>query len=338
MTNKSHGSDRLPAKNEEETSLLKYIVKRVLQAIPMLLAVSIIIYALLQAMPGDPIDMYLENPNATLESIEAIKEAYGLNEPVHIQYLNWLKGLVTGDWGRSFNSRRPVLELIGERLAPTLQLTGTSFLLSLVIAIPLGVITAVRKGKILDNTVSTGNFLGISMPAFWFGMMLQLVFAVNLKWLPTAGRTSLTGANAGSFVDILQHLIMPSIVLALIYIASWTRYTRSNFLEVLNQDYIRTARAKGLKEKTVLMLHALRNALIPLVTVVLLDIPALFSGAVVTETVFAWPGMGSFMNDALQKQDFPVLMGILMINAVLVIVGNLIADILYAVLDPRIKY
>ena len=318
--------------------MLKYIAKRVLQSIPMLIAVSIIIYALLQAMPGDPLDMYLENPNATPEAIEAIKESYGLNEPVHIQYLNWFKGIITGDWGRSFNSRRPVLELIGERLLPTLQLTGTAFLFALLIAVPMGVTGAIRKGKLFDNTTSTLTFLGISMPAFWFGMMLQLLFAVQLKWLPTAGRTSLNGANAGSVGDVVSHLILPAIVLSFIYIASWARYTRSNYLEVLNQDYIRTARAKGLRERTVLTVHALRNALIPLVTVVMLDIPAIFSGAVVTETVFSWPGMGSFFNDALNKQDFPVLMGILMINAFLVIMSNLVADILYAVLDPRIKY
>lgn len=318
--------------------MLKYIIKRVLSAIPMLIAVSIIIYALLQAMPGDPLDMYLENPSATQEAIEAIKESYGLNEPVYIQYLNWVKGLLTGDWGRSFTSRRPVLELIGERLLPTLQLTGTAFVISLFIAVPMGITGAIRKGKLFDNVTSTVTFLGISMPSFWFGMMLQLLFSVELKWLPTAGRAEISGPGAGSFWDVLRHLILPSIVLSFIYIASWTRYARSNFLEVLNQDYIRTARAKGLKEKTVLCIHALRNALIPLVTVVMLDIPAIFSGAVVTETVFAWPGMGSFFNDALNKQDFPVLMGVLMINAVLVIVSNLIADILYAVLDPRIKY
>ena len=318
--------------------MLKYIVKRILKAIPMLIAVSVIIYGLLQAMPGDPLDMYLENPSATPEAIEAIKESYGLNKPVYIQYLNWLKGIVTGDWGRSFMSRRPVLELILEKLGPTLQLSGTAFLIALFIAIPLGITGAIKKGKIFDNITSTTTFLGISMPSFWFGMMLQLLFSVRLKWLPTAGRTSLVGENAGSFGDVALHLIMPAIVLSLIYIASWARYARSNFIEVMDQDYIRTARAKGVGERRVHFLHAMRNALIPLVTVVMLDIPAIFSGAVVTETVFAWPGMGSFFNDALTKQDFPLLMGILMINAILVILSNLIADILYAVLDPRIKY
>lgn len=318
--------------------MFKYVVKRVLKAVPMLFIVSVIIFGLLQAMPGDPLDMYIENPSATPEAIEAIKESYGLNDPVPVQYLNWMKGVVTGDWGVSYSTRRPVLELIGEKLIPTLQLSGTAFLIALLIAVPLGVTGAIKKGKMYDNVTSTVTYLGISMPAFWFGMMLQLLFAVKLKWLPTAGRISLSGENAGSAADMIRHLILPAVVLSLIYIASWARYARSNFIEVLNQDYIRTARAKGLREKTVLVVHALRNALIPLVTVVMLDIPAIFSGAVVTETVFAWPGMGSFFNDALSKQDFPVLMGILMINAVLVILSNLIADILYAVLDPRIKY
>ena len=318
--------------------MLKYVVKRVLKAIPMLLAVSIIIYGLLQAMPGDPLDMYLENPSATPEAIEAIKRSYGLDQPVYIQYLNWLKGIVTGDWGRSFMSRRPVLELIGEKLSPTLQLSGTAFLLALIIAIPMGITGALHKGKLFDNATSTMTFLGISMPSFWFGMMLQLLFSVQLKWLPAAGRIDPKSLTSGSFVDVVTHLILPAIVLSLIYIASWARYARSNFIEVLNQDYIRTARAKGLRDRTVYRLHALRNALIPLVTVVMLDIPAVFSGAVVTETVFAWPGMGFFFNDSLAKQDFPVLMGILMINAILVIASNLIADILYALLDPRIKY
>ena len=318
--------------------MLKYIIKSILKAIPMLLAVSVIIFALLQAMPGDPLDMYLENPSASPEAIEAIKRSYGLDQPVYIQYLNWLKGILTGDWGRSYMSRRPVLELIGEKLRPTLELSGTAFLLALIIAIPLGVTGAIKKGKAFDNVTSVTTFLGISMPAFWFGMILQLIFAVQLKWLPSATRVSTSGAGAGGFWDVVRHLIMPAIVLSLIYIASWARYTRSNFIEVMNQDYIRTARAKGMREKTVLFIHALRNAMIPLVTVVMLDIPAIFSGAVVTETVFAWPGMGYFFNDSLSKQDYPVLMGILMINAVLVILSNLIADILYAVLDPRIKY
>lgn len=323
---------------EEGAKVLKFIGKRILQAIPMLLAVSIIIFALIQAMPGDPLDMYLENPNASPEAIERIKEAHGLNDPIHIQYLHWLQGVVTGDWGVSIMTRRPVIGLIGERVVPTLQLTGTSFLIALLIAVPIGVYCAIHKGKAFDNIATPLTFFGISMPSFWFGLILQLIFAVGLGWLPSAGRTSITGADAGSAIDIARHLILPSIVLSLIYFASWTRYTRTNFLEVLGQDFIRTARAKGLHERKVLFVHALRNALIPMVTVIMLDIPVIFSGAVITERVFAWPGMGTLFYDSISKHDFPILMGILMVNAFLVIFANLLADILYAVLDPRIKY
>ena len=318
--------------------VLKYIGKRILQAIPMLLAVSIIIFALIQAMPGDPLDMYLENPNASPEAIERIKEAHGLNDPIHIQYLHWLQGVLTGDWGVSIMTRRPVIGLIGERVLPTLQLTGTSFLIALIIAVPIGVYCAIHKGKAFDNIATPLTFFGISMPSFWFGLILQLIFAVGLGWLPSAGRTSINGAGAGSALDIARHLVLPSIVLSLIYFASWTRYTRTNFLEVLGQDFIRTARAKGLHERKVLFVHALRNALIPMVTVIMLDIPVIFSGAVITERVFAWPGMGTLFYDSISKHDFPILMGILMVNAFLVILANLLADILYAVLDPRIKY
>jgi peptide/nickel transport system permease protein len=301
----------------------------------MLIGVSIIIYALVQAMPGEPFDMYLENPNISFEEIQKIKTHYGLDQPVHIQYLNWAKNMLKGDWGISYNTKRPVLELLAEKVRPTIELTLTAFVISAILAIPLGVFGAIKKNSLFDYFTTTLTFLGISMPVFWFGLMLQLLFSVKLGLLPSAGRTSF---GAGGVLDLIKHLIMPAFVLSLIYIAGWSRYARNNFLEVMNQDYIRTARAKGLKETTVLGGHALRNAMISLVTIVTLDIPVLFSGAVVTETVFAWPGMGRFFMDSLHKMDYPVLMGILMINALLVIFSNLLADILYACLDPRIKY
>jgi peptide/nickel transport system permease protein len=318
--------------------LLKYIAKRVMQAIPMLLAVSIIIFLLLQLMPGDPFDMYIENPGVTPEVIQRIKESYGLNDPIHIQYIRWLGNLLKGDWGLSYSMRQPVLGLILTKLGPTLQLSVTAFVFALILAIPLGVFGAIRKGSAFDYSTTALTFLGISMPVFWFGMMLQLLFAVQMKWLPSGGRVTVGSPISGSFFDVLSHLIMPAFVLSLIYIASWSRYARSSFLDVMEQDYVRTARAKGLPERIVLGGHALRNSMIPLVTIVTLDIPVLFSGAVITETVFSWPGMGSFFRDSLNKQDYPVLMGILIINAVLVIVCNLLADILYAWLDPRIQY
>lgn len=317
--------------------MLKYVIKRILQAIPMLIGVSIIIYALVQAMPGEPFDMYLENPNISFEEVQKIKAHYGLDQPVYIQYLNWAKNMAKGDWGISYNTRRPVLELLAEKVRPTIELTLTAFIISIIIAIPLGVMGAIKKNSLFDYTTTTLTFLGISMPVFWFGLMLQLLFSVKLGWLPSAGRTSF-GVSGSETIDLIKHLIMPAFVLSLIYIAGWSRYSRNNFLEVMNQDYIRTARAKGLKETTVLGGHALRNSMISLVTIITLDIPVLFSGAVVTETVFAWPGMGRFFMDSLNKMDYPVLMGILMINALLVIMSNLLADLLYAWLDPRVKY
>jgi peptide/nickel transport system permease protein len=304
----------------------------------MLIAVSMVIFLLLQKMPGGPFDMYIENPSASYEQILAIKESYGLNDPIYTQYFRWATNILKGDWGLSYNNRHPVLQLVLEKLQPTVQLTLTAFMVSLLFSVPLGVFGAIKKGKPFDYGATTLTFLGISMPVFWFGLMLQLVFSIQLGWLPSAGRVSVNAADSGSFWDIARHLVMPSLVLSLIYIAGWSRYARSSFLEVMDQDYIRTARAKGLPERTVLGAHALRNALIPLVTVITMDIPVLFSGAVVTEAVFSWPGMGSFFRDSLNKQDYPVLMGILMINALLVILSNLVADILYAALDPRIHY
>lgn len=317
--------------------MFKYIVKRILLAIPMLIGVSIIIFALVQFMPGDPIEMYMENPNVSPELVQKTREYYGLDKPIPVQYVNWAKNMLKGDWGISYNSKRPVLELILEKLGPTVELTLTAFVFALVIAIPLGVFSAIKKNTLFDYVGTTLTFLGISMPVFWFGLMLQLLFSVELGWLPSAGRVTL-GSGGGTLLDIIRHLILPGFVLSLIYIASWSRYARNNYSEVLGQDYIRTARAKGLKESTILGGHALRNAVIPLVTVITLDIPVLFSGAVVTETIFSWPGMGYFFMDSINKRDYPVLMGILMISATLVIISNLLADVLYAVLDPRIKY
>jgi peptide/nickel transport system permease protein len=288
-------------------------------------------------MPGDPFQMYLENPNASAEQIEFVRRHYGLDRPVYVQYANWVKNVLRGNWGVSYNSRRPVMELIKSKIRPTVELSFFALNVALLISIPLGVTSAVKKNSLFDYSTTGLTYLGISMPVFWFGLMLQLLFSVRLGWLPSAGRATL-GSRGGGPLDIFMHLLMPGFVLALVYIASWSRYTRTNYTEVLNQDYIRTAFAKGLTNSQIYGGHALRNAIIPLVTVVTLDIPVLFSGAVVTETIFSWPGMGFFFIDSLNKRDYPVLMGILLINALLVIICNLAADILYAILDPRVKY
>lgn len=317
--------------------MLSFIIKRLIQAILMIIGVSVILYTLIKLMPGDPFQMYLENPSASPEVIEAVRIKYGLDQPIPIQYLNWLKNTIRGDWGRSYSNQRPVMELIGMKFQATLILASFSFVLAVLIAIPMGIFGAIKKGKLFDY-LSTGlNYLGISMPVFWFALMLQLLFSVNLRWLPSAGRVTI-GPQGGTLMDQFLHLIMPGFVLALIYIAAWSRYTRNNYLEVLSQDYIRTAQAKGLNKLQIYGGHALRNAVIPLITVITLDIPTLLAGAVTTETVFSWPGMGFFFMDSINKRDYPVMMGILLINALLIIVFTLIADILYVIMDPRIKY
>jgi len=313
------------------------MISRLLQSVLILFSVSILIYALIQFMPGDPFLMYLENPHASLEQIELVRRHYGLDRPLPVQYINWVTNVLKGDWGISYNSKRPVVELLALKIRPTVELASFSFLLALIIAVPLGVCSSIKKNSVFDYITTCLSYLGISMPVFWFGLMLQLLFSVHLRLLPSAGRTTF-GPKGGSLFDIFLHLMMPGFVLALIYIASWSRYTRNNYTEVLSQDYIRTAKAKGLYDFQIYGGHALRNAVIPLVTVITLDIPVLFSGAVVTETIFSWPGMGFFFIDSLQKRDYPVLMGILLINVLLVLICNLLADILYAFLDPRIKY
>jgi peptide/nickel transport system permease protein len=317
--------------------LLSYILKRVLQSLFMLIAVSAIIYGLIKLMPGDPFQMYLDNPSASPAAIAKVREKYRLDDPIVLQYFTWVKNTASGDWGVSYNSQRPVMELIKIKFGATIQLSSFALFLALIVGMPMGVISSIKKNSKLDYTTTALSYLGISMPVFWFGLMLQLLFSVFLGWLPSAGRIS-TGASSGSFTDLLSHMIMPGLVLSLIYIASWSRYMRNNYTEVLNQDYIRTAKAKGLSDFQIYGIHALRNAIIPLLTIIALDLPALFAGAVVTETIFSWPGLGFFFITSLNMRDYPVLMGILLINALLVIVCNLIADLVYVLFDPRIKY
>ena len=318
-------------------TLMNYIIRRLLISVVILFFISIIIFGLIQAMPGDPFWMYLDNPHASLEQIEMIKELHGLNRPLPIQYLYWLRNVAMGNLGVSFQNQLPVIQLIGQRVPATLQLMSFAFLLALIVAVPIGVFSAIKKNSFLDYACTTFSYFGISMPTFWFGMMLQLTFALRLGWLPSSGRRTI-GGEGGDFADILSHMILPGVVLALLYLASWSRYTRDNYIDVLSQDYIRTASAKGVSDFRLYGIHALRNATMPLVTVITIDLPAMFSGAIVTEAVFNWPGVGSLFMMSIQRRDYPILMGILLISAILVVLFNLIADILYALLDPRIKY
>jgi len=312
-----------------------FILRRLGGAIPLLLGISLILFAIIHLAPGGPLDMYTDNPAVSQEALDQIAQAYGLDQPVPVQYFLWLKAMALGDWGYSIRTGRPVLTEIALRLGPTLQLGGLALLLSLCIAIPLGVLSASRRGTPLDNTLTLASFAGISVPVFWLALLLQLLFSVQLGWLPSAGYQSI---GDGSFLDRLSHILMPAAVLSLATIASWSRFIRSGMVDVLNQDYIRTAYAKGRGERGVLLFHALRNAMIPAVTVIAVDFGTVISGAVITETVFAWPGIGRLFMESMDGRDYPMLMGLMMMGSVGIILANIVADIAYAALDPRIRY
>ncbi len=313
-----------------------YIGRRLLQTIPLLFGISIVLFAVIQAAPGGPEASLLETGRfIDPEVIEAYRQRLGVDQPVPVQYVRWLATTLTGDLGVSFSTTRPVAEMIAERLPATLELMFSAFVLAALLAAALGVFSALRPYTVLDHAATGLSFLGIAMPVFWFALILQLVFAVRLGWLPVAG-TETVGDT--SFVDHVKHLVLPTIVLSFRYVAGWSRYLRASLLGVLRADYIRTARAKGLPERTVVGVHGLRNALIPVVSVMALNLADLFSGAVITETVFAWPGIGRMFVQAMFARDYPLLMGILLLGSTMVVVFNLVADVVYGVLDPRIRY
>jgi peptide/nickel transport system permease protein len=320
--------------------MIAYIFRRLLQSIPLLLVISMIIFLLLQMTPGGPLAIgeSVGSGRVTAEQIERLRDKYGLNQPLYIRYVYWLGDFVQGDWGTSFNTGRPVLEMITERLPTTLLLTGLAYLVMLILAFPIGIISAVRQYSVLDYLMTGLAFIGISIPSFWFGLLLLFIFSFKTGWLPAFGLTDVQEYTGMAHLwDMGRHLIMPVSVMALIDTAAVTRYIRASMLETIHQDYVRTARAKGLGPRAVILRHVLRNATIPIVTILALRIPDLFLGTVVTETIFAIPGMGRLFIMSAELRDYPVLMGILVIAAILVILSNLLADVLYAALDPRIR-
>ncbi|WP_053384237.1 ABC transporter permease [Leucobacter celer] len=321
--------------------MASYLIRRLLQAVPLLIAISIVVFALLQMTPGGPLSMGEGGSNpAAAAQMAKIREQYGLNDPIPVQYLHWIGGVVTGDWGDSFKTGQPVLQVIGERVGVTLTVSGLAFLLSTVIALIIGVIAAVNRQSAFDYTTTGLSFIGLATPSFWFALMLVYVFSFQLGWLPASGLQDLRAGYTGfdGAIDRIRHLILPVAVLSLVSVASLTRYVRASMLDVLAQDYIRTARGSGLAERTVIVGHALKNAAIPVTTVVLLSIPEIFLGAVITETIFGLPGMGRLFIESANERDYPVLLGLLMIAALLVVIANLVADLVYARLDPRISY
>lgn len=314
--------------------MLTAVARRLAQALPLLLVISVLVFALLHAAPGGPLAIYLENPNVRPEDIERLKRSLGLDRSLPVQYLAWLRGFVVGDWGFSFADGRPVTVRLAERIPATLELILASLVLAFVAALPIGVLAAARQRSLFDRTVTTLTLAGISLPTFWFGLLLQLLFAVSLGWLPSSGRSSILG---GDVLDRLRHIILPATVLATVHAAVWTRYLRSGMLAVLAQRFILSAHGRGVPERQVVLVHALRNALLPFVTIVLLDAAIMVSGAVVTESVFAWPGLGGLFTEALARRDYTVLMAFLMVSSTAVIVLNLVADLSYRWLDPRVR-
>lgn len=312
----------------------RYLRNRIGQSLLLLLGVSVIGFALMHLAPGGPTAVYTLNPTVTAQDIARVKHQFGLDQPVYVQYFKWAFGLLTGHWGYSFFGGRPVGIIVMERLPATFELMGSSLALALIIGVATGILAAVRRNTILDYATAIVAMLALSLPTFWFGLLGIYVFAQTLGWLPAGGIASTGG---GGIVDRLAHLLLPMLVLALVLVAQWSRYTRSAMIEILSQDYMRTARAKGLGPGRVLLGHGLRAALVPLVTLAGLQLPLLVGGALVTETVFSWPGMGLLFVNALGMRDYPVLMAILMVGALVVVLGNLLADIIVALIDPRIK-
>ncbi len=333
--------------------MTSYIIRRLLSLIPTLLGVSIIVFLFLRMIPGDPA-LALAGEHATEANVERIREQFGLNKPLHEQYLTYMGKVLRGDLGRSILSRRPIMDEIRVRFPATIELSICALTVALVVGVPAGIISATRRNSIFDNIAMVGSLLGISMPIFWLGLMLNWFFAVQLGWLPSVTRLdagiqlqritnllivdSIITGNAEALLNAIQHLILPAIALGTIPMAIIARMTRSAMLEVLEQDYVRTARAKGLRERVVIVRHALNNALLPVITIVGLQVGVLLSGAVLTETIFAWPGIGRWLYLSILSRDYPIVQGMALFITVLFLVINLLVDVSYALVDPRIRY
>lgn len=314
--------------------MLPAILRRAAQSVPLVLIVSLLVFALLHAAPGGPLSVYLENPGVRPEDIERLRRALGLDQPLLIQYLRWLGGVARGDWGFSLSDGRPVAERMLERAPATLELAGASLVVALLAAIPLGIVAAIRRGGWFDRVTGVGALAGVSLPVFWFGLVLQLSIAIGLGWLPSSGRSSAFESDA---TDRIRHLVLPAIVLAAVHAAAWSRYLRASMIGILSQRFILAGESRGIPRTSLIFRHALRNAAGPLLTVVLMDAALLVSGAVVTESVFAWPGLGALFTEALARRDYPILMAFLMVTSIAVIILNLLADLAHRTLDPRTR-
>lgn len=323
--------------------MIAYLAKRILMLIPLLLGITLITFTVIHLAPGEPVDMQTAmNPKVTAEARQKMREFYGLDKPLHVQYVTWLGRLAHLDFGRSFApDNRPVTDKIVERIPVTLGLNVIALILEFGLAIPIGILAAVRRDTLVDKGITVFVFLGFAMPTFWLALLLMYLFGVKLDWLPISGLHSLGSDQLGLLAwtwDLVKHLVLPVGIATFGSLAGLSRYMRSTMLEVIRQDYITTARAKGLSERVVIYRHALRNALLPVITLLGFSLPGLIGGSVIFETIFAIPGMGQLFYTGVMSRDYPLVMGILVIGAFLTLIGNLVADICYSIADPRIRH
>jgi len=316
---------------------MNYFIKRVLISLPTLLAISVVIFFILALAPGDPLSEFGSNPNITPEIRENIRKSLGLDQPIYIRYFKWLFAFFQGDLGYSFTSRSPVLELILQRLPNTLMIVGLAYLISVIFAIPVGLISGMKRYSLLDNIFTSIALFGYSIPPFFTGLLLIIIFSIQLKWLPFIYDGNLKVTDLNSFFLQIKQSLMPIVVLSLYQTAVLMRFMRSSVTEELSHDYVRTAYSKGLSTSKVVINHILRNALIPVVTLIALDIPSIFTGALVTEQIFRIPGIGALLIESIYRSDTPVVMSIAMIYGILIVIFNLIADLSYSWLDPRVR-
>jgi peptide/nickel transport system permease protein len=316
---------------------MNYFIKRVLISLPTLLAISVVIFFILALAPGDPLSEFGSNPNITPEIRENIRKSLGLDQPIYIRYFKWLFAFFQGDLGYSFTSRSPVLELILQRLPNTLSIVGLAYLISVIIAIPVGLISGIKRYSLLDNIFTSIALFGYSIPPFFTGLLLIIIFSIKLDWLPFIYDSNLKVTDLNTFFLQVKQSLMPIVVLSLYQTAVLMRFMRSSVTEELSHDYVRTAYSKGLSTSKVVINHILRNALIPVVTLIALDIPSIFTGALVTEQIFRIPGIGALLIESIYRSDTPVVMSIAMIYGILIVIFNLIADLSYSWLDPRVR-
>ncbi len=316
----------------------QYILRRVLISLPTLLVISFIIFAVLALAPGDPLAQFAVNPAIPESTRQLIRQQLGIDKPWHIRYVKWLIAMFQGNWGFSFQTKAPVIDLIWQRLPQTLQVVGVAYIIAILLAIPIGIISAVRQYSLFDQVATFFAFIGFSVPSFFTGLLLMLVFAIGLHWFPIVYSSTLQITNWSSFVLQLRQMTLPVAVLVVQQTAALTRFMRSSMLDNLPLEYVRTARAKGLAERVVVLRHVVTNSLIPVVTLIALGIPTIFAGAIITENLFRVNGLGQLLITAIQNSDTPVVMALTFIFAVLTVTFNLVADVLYGVLDPRVRY